>query len=155
MVWQGNLTKAVFHYHFLEWPDHSCPASTADLIKFCKIVRAERKSYAIPLVVHCSAGVGRTGTFIALDIVLQRLQQEKKINVYDTVKQLRRQRVKMVQTLDQYTFLYQCCMEYVSKSNRKSKEGGDTNVTKNMRTNRMNIAYNLRFLKNSFAEHPK
>ncbi|XP_049539452.1 phosphatidylinositol phosphatase PTPRQ [Anopheles darlingi] len=118
-VTQGNLTKLVFHYHFLEWPDHSCPASPTDLVKFTKIIRAERKSYAIPLVVHCSAGVGRTGTFIALDIILQRMQNEKKINVYDTVKQLRRQRVKMVQTLDQYTFLYQCCLEQVSKSNRK------------------------------------
>uniref|UniRef100_A0A182FUR3 protein-tyrosine-phosphatase n=1 Tax=Anopheles albimanus TaxID=7167 RepID=A0A182FUR3_ANOAL len=118
-VTQGNLTKLVFHYHFLEWPDHSCPASPTDLVKFTKIIRAERKSYAIPLVVHCSAGVGRTGTFIALDIILQRMQHEKKINVYETVKQLRRQRVKMVQTLDQYTFLYHCCLEQVSKSNRK------------------------------------
>uniref|UniRef100_A0A182JZK7 Uncharacterized protein n=1 Tax=Anopheles christyi TaxID=43041 RepID=A0A182JZK7_9DIPT len=128
LVSKGNLTKAVFHYHFLEWPDHSCPASTADLIKFSKIVRAERKSYAIPLVVHCSAGVGRTGTFIALDIILQRMQQEKKINVYDTVKRLRRQRVKMVQTLDQYTFLYQCCLEYVSKSNRKKPKTSNIEI---------------------------
>uniref|UniRef100_A0A182N2F2 protein-tyrosine-phosphatase n=1 Tax=Anopheles dirus TaxID=7168 RepID=A0A182N2F2_9DIPT len=128
LVSKGNLTKAVFHYHFLDWPDHSCPASTTDLIKFSKIVRAERKSYAIPLVVHCSAGVGRTGTFIALDIILQRMQQEKKINVYDTVKRLRRQRVKMVQTLDQYTFLYQCCLEYVSKSNRKKPKTSSIEV---------------------------
>ncbi|XP_050080022.1 phosphatidylinositol phosphatase PTPRQ [Anopheles maculipalpis] len=128
LVSKGNLTKAVFHYHFLDWPDHSCPASTADLIKFSKIVRAERKSYAIPLVVHCSAGVGRTGTFIALDILLQRMHQEKKINVYDTVKRLRRQRVKMVQTLDQYTFLYQCCLECVSKSNRKKPKTSNVEV---------------------------
>ncbi|XP_053658077.1 phosphatidylinositol phosphatase PTPRQ [Anopheles marshallii] len=128
LVSKGNLTKAVFHYHFLEWPDHSCPASTADLIKFSKIVRAERKSYAIPLVIHCSAGVGRTGTFIALDIILQRMQQEKKINVYDTVKRLRRQRVKMVQTLDQYAFLYQCCLEYVSKNNRKKPKTSNVEV---------------------------
>uniref|UniRef100_A0A182YNU1 protein-tyrosine-phosphatase n=1 Tax=Anopheles stephensi TaxID=30069 RepID=A0A182YNU1_ANOST len=128
LVSKGNLTKAVYHYHFLDWPDHSCPASTADLIKFSKIVRAERKSYAIPLVVHCSAGVGRTGTFIALDIILQRMHQEKKINVYDTVKRLRRQRVKMVQTLDQYTFLYQCCLECVSKSNRKKPKTSNVEV---------------------------
>uniref|UniRef100_A0A182M201 protein-tyrosine-phosphatase n=1 Tax=Anopheles culicifacies TaxID=139723 RepID=A0A182M201_9DIPT len=128
LISKGNLTKAVFHYHFLEWPDHSCPASTADLIKFSKIIRAERKSYAIPLVIHCSAGVGRTGTFIALDIILQRMQQEKKVNVYDTVKRLRRQRVKMVQTLDQYAFLYQCCLEYVSKNNRKKPKTSNIEV---------------------------
>uniref|UniRef100_A0A182WEK3 protein-tyrosine-phosphatase n=1 Tax=Anopheles minimus TaxID=112268 RepID=A0A182WEK3_9DIPT len=128
LISKGNLTKAVFHYHFLEWPDHSCPDSAADLIKFSKIVRAERKSYAIPLVIHCSAGVGRTGTFIALDIILQRMQQEKKINVFDTVKRLRRQRVKMVQTLDQYGFLYQCCLEYVSKNNRKKPKTSNIEV---------------------------
>lgn len=68
-----------------------------------------------------SAGVGRTGTLIALDIILQRIQQEKKINIYDTVKQLRRQRVKMVQTSEQYAFLYQSCLEYTTRSSRKSK----------------------------------
>lgn len=67
-----------------------------------------------------SAGVGRTGTLIALDIILQRIQQEKKINIYDTVKQLRRQRVKMVQTSEQYAFLYQSCLEYTNRSSRKS-----------------------------------
>ncbi|XP_049289868.1 phosphatidylinositol phosphatase PTPRQ [Anopheles funestus] len=128
LISKENVTKAVFHYHFLEWPDHNCPASTADLIKFSKIVRAERKSNAIPLVIHCSAGVGRTGTFIALDIILQRMLQEKKINVYDTVKRLRRQRVKMVQTLDQYAFLYQCCLEYVSKNNRKKPKTSSVEI---------------------------
>uniref|UniRef100_A0A8D8B6L2 protein-tyrosine-phosphatase n=1 Tax=Culex pipiens TaxID=7175 RepID=A0A8D8B6L2_CULPI len=119
MVTRGNQSKAVFHYHFLVWPDHGCPASPAELIKFIKIVRTERKNLAIPAVVHCSAGVGRTGTLIALDIILQRIQQEKKINIYDTVKQLRRQRVKMVQTSEQYAFLYQSCLEYTNRGSRK------------------------------------
>ncbi|XP_055632060.1 phosphatidylinositol phosphatase PTPRQ [Toxorhynchites rutilus septentrionalis] len=126
MVTRGNLTKAVFHYHFLVWPDHGCPSSPTDLIKFIKIVRSERKNLALPVVVHCSAGVGRTGTFIALDVILQRIQQEKKINIYDIVKQLRRQRVKMVQTFEQYAFLYQSCLEYTTGSNRKkSKNSSD------------------------------
>ncbi|XP_058126243.1 phosphatidylinositol phosphatase PTPRQ-like [Anopheles ziemanni] len=134
LVSKGIQSKAVFHYHFLDWPDHSCPASPADLIKFSKIIRTERKSYAIPLVVHCSAGVGRTGTFIALDILLQRMQQEKKVNVYDTVKRLRRQRVKMVQTLDQYAFLYQCCLEFVSKLNRKKPKTSNVEVIEQTET---------------------
>lgn len=53
MVTRGNQSKAVFHYHFLVWPDHGCPASPAELIKFIKIVRTERKNLAIPAVVHC------------------------------------------------------------------------------------------------------
>ncbi|XP_058828821.1 tyrosine-protein phosphatase 10D isoform X2 [Topomyia yanbarensis] len=119
IVTRGKVSRAVFHYHFLVWPDHGCPASPTDLIKFIKIIRSERKNLALPVVVHCSAGVGRTGTFIALDIILQRIQQEKKINIYDTVKQLRRQRVKMVQTAEQYDFLYQSCLEYTNRNNRK------------------------------------
>lgn len=53
-----------------------------------------------------SAGVGRTGSFIAIDIIQQRIKHERKINIFDLVKQLRCQRMKMVQTLDQYIFLY-------------------------------------------------
>ena len=73
------------------------------------------------MIIHCSAGVGRTGTFIALDILTQRMQNEKKINIYDTVKSLRKQRVKMVQTLQQYTFLYDCCLQLVKGKGKRGK----------------------------------
>lgn len=66
-----------------------------------------------------SAGVGRTGTFIGLDVIMQRLRNESKINIYETVKKLRFQRMKMVQTIAQYTFLYACAYELVKhKSTR-------------------------------------
>ncbi|XP_053685821.1 phosphatidylinositol phosphatase PTPRQ [Sabethes cyaneus] len=129
MVTRGNIRRAVFHYHFLVWPDHGCPASPTDLIKFIKIVRSERKNLALPVVVHCSAGVGRTGTLIALDIIIQRIQQEKKINIYDTVKQLRRQRVKMVQTCEQYAFLYQSCLEYTTRNGRKKPKTSNEEIS--------------------------
>ncbi|KFB37697.1 AGAP011650-PA-like protein [Anopheles sinensis] len=144
MVSKGNQSKVVTHYHYPEWPDHSCPASPEDLMKFVMIVRSERKNKTIPLVVHCSAGVGRTGTFMALDILLQRIKREKKINVYATVKRLRRQRVKMVQTLEQYTFLYQCCLEYVNKPIKSSI----INIAENgeVETNRQVVAATKRAL---------
>ncbi|XP_055532783.1 phosphatidylinositol phosphatase PTPRQ [Wyeomyia smithii] len=129
MVTRGNIRRAVFHYHFLVWPDHGCPASPTDLIRFIKAVRSERKNLALPVVVHCSAGVGRTGTLIALDIIIQRIQQEKKINIYDTVKQLRRQRVKMVQTSDQYAFLYQSCLEYTTRNGRKKPKTSSDEIS--------------------------
>ncbi|XP_058466435.1 receptor-type tyrosine-protein phosphatase F [Malaya genurostris] len=129
IVTRGKVSRAVFHYHFLVWPDHGCPATPTDLIKFIKIIRSERNNLALPVVVHCSAGVGRTGTFIALDIILQRIQQEKKINIYDTVKQLRRQRVKMVQTGEQYDFLYKSCLEYTTRNSRKKPKISTDEIT--------------------------
>lgn len=135
LVSRDNLTRPVFHYHFLAWPDHGCPASASDLIKFIKIIRSERKNLALPVVVHCSAGVGRTGTLIALDIILQRIQQEKKINIYETVKQLRSQRVKMVQTSEQYAFLYHACLEYTTRNNRKKPKTSDEESASSTRSN--------------------
>ncbi|XP_062563518.1 phosphatidylinositol phosphatase PTPRQ [Armigeres subalbatus] len=134
LVTRKNLTRPVFHYHFLAWPDHGCPASASDLIKFIKIIRSERKNLALPVVVHCSAGVGRTGTLIALDIILQRIQHEKKINIYETVKQLRNQRVKMVQTSEQYAFLYHACLEYTTRNNRKKPNSSDEETTSSTRS---------------------
>lgn len=66
----------------------------------------------------CSAGVGRTGTFIGLDIMIQRMKIEKKINIFDMVKQLRFQRMKTVQTIKQYAFLYQAALELSRKKRR-------------------------------------
>lgn len=69
----------------------------------------------------CSAGVGRTGTFIALDIMKQRMKQEKKINIFELVKQLRSQRMKMVQTVEQYIFLYTSALKLADA--RKKPQG--------------------------------
>lgn len=136
VVEKGNGTSVeVSHYHFIKWLDHDCPKYPYDLIKFVKQVRAERKVLDVPLVVHCrlvtslhkkrnlinfrnklhSAGVGRTGTFIALDIIMQKIKEEKRLNIYEIVKQLRMQRVKMVQTPGQYIYLYKCVYELMKK----------------------------------------
>lgn len=70
-----------------------------------------------------SAGVGRTGTLIAIDIIIQRLKQEKKINIYELVKQLRTQRVKMVQSLQQYSFIYRTAMALVCDGSSRNWKG--------------------------------
>lgn len=110
--------KTVVQYHFKKWPDHNCPENTVDLIKFINIIKHEKRSTA-PIVVHCSAGVGRTGTLIALDISLQKMKDEKTVNIYEIVKKLRQQRVKMVQTLEQYKFLYKCIDEFIALKQAK------------------------------------
>ncbi|XP_033233871.1 receptor-type tyrosine-protein phosphatase H isoform X1 [Drosophila pseudoobscura] len=108
-----GLKEKVVHLYFKKWPDHGCPENPMHLIAFVKKVKSERRPSYSPIVVHCSAGVGRTGTFIGLDLIMQRLKSESKINIFETVKKLRFQRMKMVQTQQQYTFLYACTYELV------------------------------------------
>ncbi|KAH8277705.1 hypothetical protein KR018_003744, partial [Drosophila ironensis] len=108
-----GLKEKVVHFFFKKWPDHGVPEDPLHLINFVKKVKAERRPSYSPIVVHCSAGVGRTGTFIGLDLIMQRLKSESKINIFETVKKLRFQRMKMVQTQQQYTFLYACTYELV------------------------------------------
>ena len=89
----------VAQFHFTGWPDHGVPQNGVTLINFIKRVRtAHPFSDSRPLLVHCSAGVGRTGAFIVLDSMLQRMKVEENLNIYEFFKQLRAQRVLMVQT---------------------------------------------------------
>ena len=91
---------SVTQYHFTSWPDHGVPMFATALISFIRRVqKVHNKDEGIPLLVHCSAGVGRTGTFILLDSMLERIQAEKMVNVYAFLVGLRKKRVHMVQTL--------------------------------------------------------
>ncbi|KAM7344935.1 protein tyrosine phosphatase 52F isoform 2-T4 [Cochliomyia hominivorax] len=125
-----GLKQKVVHFYFKKWPDHGCPTDPTHLITFIRKVKAEKVPSYSPIVVHCSAGVGRTGTFIGLDIIMQRLKNESKINIYETVKKLRFQRMKMVQTLAQYTFLYTCAYELVKHKNTRSALKDETKTQK-------------------------
>ncbi|XP_055384600.1 receptor-type tyrosine-protein phosphatase eta isoform X2 [Condylostylus longicornis] len=107
--------QTVIHYLFKRWPDHDVPSDPNELITFVKRVKSERMPSRSPIVVHCSAGVGRTGTFIALDLIIKRIKNECKINIYETVKSLRFQRMKMVQSIHQYQFLYNCTLVLVKR----------------------------------------
>lgn len=115
------------HFFFKSWPDYGVPPTTEPLINFCNMLRKERESLDGPVVVHCSAGVGRTGTFISTDIIMQQLQHEKKVNIHDLVKKLREQRVKMVQTVDQYIFLHKLTMNWIEpeSTNQKTRWNGN------------------------------
>ncbi len=87
-------------FHFLGWPDHGVPANAISMISFINRVRKSHPySNTDIMVVHCSAGVGRTGTFITLDYMLERIKTVKSINIHEFVTGLRKQRVLMVQTL--------------------------------------------------------
>ncbi|XP_067679828.1 receptor-type tyrosine-protein phosphatase epsilon-like isoform X2 [Haliotis asinina] len=92
-------------FHFVAWPDHGTPDSTA-LTEFLWLVRETPNPQDSPLLVHCSAGIGRTGTYIALDYLLDRVVSDQKVDVFGFVSQMRDQRKGMVQTREQYAFIY-------------------------------------------------
>lgn len=99
---RGDDSKYVKHYHFLNWPDEGVPSedNTAfrDLVEF---LRCEQGT----ICVHCSAGIGRTGTLIAIDIIQARLG-DPKLRIRDVVNELRSFRMGMVQTKEQYIFIH-------------------------------------------------
>ena len=87
-------------YHFVSWPDHGVPKFATSLLSFIRHIQKEHnKDLGVPLLVHCSAGVGRTGTFITLDAMLERIRSEESVNAYEFVKNMRQRRVLMVQTM--------------------------------------------------------
>uniref|UniRef100_A0A8D0L4V4 Tyrosine-protein phosphatase non-receptor type 20 n=1 Tax=Sphenodon punctatus TaxID=8508 RepID=A0A8D0L4V4_SPHPU len=103
------LPRLVEQFHYLLWPDHGVPRDPARLLRLVETVN-ERASSS-PVIVHCSAGVGRTGTFIALDLLLKMARAEGSVDVFRCVQRLREQRVSMVQTKEQYAFLYEVLLE--------------------------------------------
>lgn len=105
--------RTVKHFHFTAWPDHGVPEGTEVLIQFRTLVRRHMQTEAAgaPTVVHCSAGVGRTGTIIALDTLLQQMDKEKAVDINGFVYKMRLNRPHMVQTESQYVFLHQCILE--------------------------------------------
>ncbi|KAK2154947.1 hypothetical protein LSH36_253g04029 [Paralvinella palmiformis] len=107
---QGEQVKRISHYHYLIWPDHGVPNDLESLIRFVKEVRSHLTQDGGPIVVHCSAGVGRTGTFITLDRLLQTIEEHQVVDIYGIVHEMRMSRPFMVQTEIQYIFIHKCLL---------------------------------------------
>ncbi len=95
---QVGTTKSVIQYHFTSWPDFGVPKEASAMIKFVRRVRSAVDSSHGPVLTHCSAGVGRTGTYIAVDILTQQIDAGGVVNVQEVVCRMRAQRGHMVQT---------------------------------------------------------
>uniref|UniRef100_A0A8D2QDI8 Receptor-type tyrosine-protein phosphatase n=1 Tax=Zonotrichia albicollis TaxID=44394 RepID=A0A8D2QDI8_ZONAL len=104
--------RLVTQFHFTSWPDFGVPFTPIGMLKFLKKVKTCNPQYAGAIVVHCSAGVGRTGTFIVIDAMLDMMHTERKVDVYGFVSRIRAQRCQMVQTDMQYVFIYQALLEH-------------------------------------------
>uniref|UniRef100_A0A2K5EDU5 Receptor-type tyrosine-protein phosphatase beta n=1 Tax=Aotus nancymaae TaxID=37293 RepID=A0A2K5EDU5_AOTNA len=121
---QLDAHRLIRHFHYTVWPDHGVPETTQSLIQFVRTVRdyINRSPGAGPTVVHCSAGVGRTGTFIALDRILQQLDSKDTVDIYGAVHDLRLHRVHMVQTECQYVYLHQCVRDVLRARKLRSEQ---------------------------------
>ncbi|XP_064190675.1 protein tyrosine phosphatase receptor type Db isoform X12 [Anguilla rostrata] len=109
--------REVRQFQFTAWPDHGVPEHPTPFLAFLRRVKACNPPDAGPMVVHCSAGVGRTGCFIVIDAMLERIKHEKTVDIYGHVTLMRSQRNYMVQTEDQYIFIHDALLEAVACGN--------------------------------------
>ena len=100
-----NQSRSVTQIQYTNWPDHGVPKAAHEILYlFYKVKQQQQQQNQGPLLVHCSAGVGRTGTYIALSNILQH-SVKGVVDVLRSVAELREQRVQMVQTVVQYRFV--------------------------------------------------
>ncbi|CAH1268400.1 PTPRT [Branchiostoma lanceolatum] len=112
--------REIKQFHFTNWLDHDVPDHPTQLLAFIRRVKALTPLEAGPTIVHCSAGVGRTGTFIVIDAMLEMARHEAHVDIFNHVLQLRKARIQMVQTADQYAFIHEAVLEAL--------QTGDTHI---------------------------
>ena len=124
---EAEEQRKIFHFHFQAWPDHGVPSDPGCVLNFLEVVNAKYESLEpVPgaIVVHCSAGIGRTGTFIVIDIIIDQIKRQGlncEIDIQRTIQAVRSQRSGMVQTEAQYKFVYMA-VEYYIDTVRKRGE---------------------------------
>ncbi|KAM3624439.1 uncharacterized protein V6R79_023393 [Siganus canaliculatus] len=130
---QSGEKREVCHYLYVSWPDFGVPKCATAMLDFREHV-LQRREAAVqslgsrwtgppggpPVVVHCSAGIGRTGTFCTLDICLARLEDIGTVDIHQTVRRMRTQRAFSIQTWDQYYFCYTAVIEYAQRNGKLS-----------------------------------
>ncbi|XP_046869798.1 receptor-type tyrosine-protein phosphatase C isoform X2 [Hypomesus transpacificus] len=109
---EKSSEREVTHIQFTSWPDHGVPGEPHLLLKLRRRVNAFKNFFSGPIVIHCSAGVGRTGTYISIDAMMEGLDSEGRVDIYGFVVGLRRQRSLMVQVEAQYILIHQALIEH-------------------------------------------
>ncbi|XP_013979044.2 receptor-type tyrosine-protein phosphatase C isoform X3 [Salmo salar] len=109
---EKSAEREVTHIQFTSWPDHGVPGEPHLLLKLRRRVNAFKNLFSGPIVIHCSAGVGRTGTYMGIDAMMEGLEAEGRVDIYGYVVKLRRQRCLMVQVEAQYILIHQALIEH-------------------------------------------
>ncbi|XP_048238330.1 uncharacterized protein LOC124150363 [Haliotis rufescens] len=113
---QAAKKLCLVHLHFTSWPDHGVPDTSA-LLEFIKKVKVTSGEQTQPIIVHCSAGIGRTGTYIAIEGLMEQAKTEGVVDVVSVVSNMRGQRKNMIQTKEQYLFVYKAVAMSLSQGN--------------------------------------
>lgn len=120
--WRNFEERRIYQYHFQVWPDHGVPSDPGCVLNFLQDVNTRQSQIAQsgvtpgPICVHCSAGIGRTGTFIVIDMILDQIDREglnTDIDIQRTIQMVRSQRSGLVQTEAQYKFVYYAVQHYI------------------------------------------
>nr|XP_034318459.1 receptor-type tyrosine-protein phosphatase T isoform X7 [Crassostrea gigas] len=101
-----SASRTITQYHYTAWPDHGIPEPLCLLLFHDQVTRSKVDSLNGPVLVHCSAGIGRTGTYIAIDVLFEAGKTHSKINIAEYIKKMRRNRMNMVQTYEQYKTIF-------------------------------------------------
>uniref|UniRef100_A0A8B9LDQ9 Tyrosine-protein phosphatase non-receptor type n=1 Tax=Astyanax mexicanus TaxID=7994 RepID=A0A8B9LDQ9_ASTMX len=117
--------RTVWHLQYTDWPDHGCPEDFKGFLSYLEEIQSVRrhtnstsdpKNTNPPVLVHCSAGVGRTGVVILSEVMVACLEHNEMLDVPTVLKLLRHQRMIMVQTISQYTFIYKVLIQFLKNS---------------------------------------